>query len=46
MLNRVGQATLAAGVSKLSGKCMSFVVTDDIFNGHKVVLDKEGKIIP
>ncbi len=46
LLGRLGQTALASGLSSIAGKGLPSVVTEDVFNGHKVVLDKEGKIIP
>jgi hypothetical protein len=46
ILNRFGQAALATGFSSTAGKSLPLPVTDAVFNGHKVILDKKGKIIP
>jgi hypothetical protein len=46
MLNRLGQAALATGLSSAAGNSLPLPVTDALFNGHKVILDDEGKIIP
>ncbi len=46
LLSRLGQVTLATGLSTITGKGLPSAVTPDVFNGHKVDLDKDGKIIP
>lgn len=46
LLRRLGQLALAAGFSTVAAGGLPSVFADDMFNGHKVVLDSEGKIIP
>lgn len=49
LLERIGQASVASvalSLSTLSGKFVPPVFAEDKFNGHKVVLDEQNKIIP
>lgn len=46
VLKRAGQVTAALSVSALSGKGVFPVFAEEVFNGHKVILDDQNKIIP
>jgi hypothetical protein len=46
LLKGAGQATVAAGLSRVLGKGITPVLASEQFNGHTVILDENGKILP